>query len=343
MNKILVFGAGSIGNHMVNASLKLKKKVFVTDKNPKAILRMKNYIFPKRYGKWDNRIGIINFNDVFKTEKEFDLIIIGTPPNTHLSLFKQVYLNIKYKKILIEKPISNFENIEINNFLARNNKKNNIFCGYNHSVNRSFQFFFKKFLKKKDKINFINVQWKENWNGILGAHPWLKDEFDSYLGSTKHGGGCLQEHSHGLHLLKVLLDKKKINLKKINFNKSLLFRKKGNKKYDNYCNINYFNQNIFFKYETDLLTWPAKKEIEVSGKDYRLYWLCNHRPNIDLVKELSNGKEKNFIFKKTRSQEFENEINHILKIRTKKQYEKSLLNLYNALSIKNIFKKILKK
>ena len=49
---------------------------------------------------------------------------------------------------------------------------------------------------------------KENWNGILGAHPWLKDEFDSYLGSTKHGGGCLQEHSHGLHLLKVLLDKK---------------------------------------------------------------------------------------------------------------------------------------
>ena len=170
----------------------------------------------------------------------------------------------------------------------------------------------------------------------------MKDEFDSYLGSTKHGGGCLQEHSHGLHLLKVLLDKKKINLEKINFNKNYYFVKK-NKKYDNYCNINYFNQNIFFKYETDLLTWPAKKEIEVSGKDYRLYWLCNHRPNIDLVKELSNGKEKNFIFKKTRSQEFENEINHILKIRTKKQYEKSLLNLYNALSIKNIFTKILKK
>ncbi len=151
MNKILVFGAGSIGNHMANASLKLKKKVFVTDKNPKAILRMKNYIFPKRYGKWDNRIEIIDFNDVFKTEKEFDLIIIGTPPNTHLSLFKQVYLNIKYKKILIEKPISNFENKEANNFLVRNNKKNNIFCGYNHSVNRSFQFFLKKFLKKKVK------------------------------------------------------------------------------------------------------------------------------------------------------------------------------------------------
>ena len=126
---------------MANASLKLKKKVFVTDKNPKAIFRMKNHIFPKRYGKWDNRIGIINFNNVFK-QKEFDLIIIGTPQNTHLSLFKQVYLNIKYKKILIEKPISNFENIEINNFLAKNNKRNNIFCGYNHSVNRSFQFFF---------------------------------------------------------------------------------------------------------------------------------------------------------------------------------------------------------
>ena len=54
------------------------------------------------------------------------------------------------------------------------------------------------------------------------AHPWLKDEFDSYLGSTKRGGGCLQEHSHGLHLLKVLLDTKKINLEKINFNKNLI-------------------------------------------------------------------------------------------------------------------------
>ena len=38
---------------------------------------MKNYIFPKRYSKWDNRIGIINFNDVFKTEKEFDLILLA--------------------------------------------------------------------------------------------------------------------------------------------------------------------------------------------------------------------------------------------------------------------------
>ena len=54
-------------------------------------------------------------------------------------------------------------------------------------------------------------------------------------------------------------------------------------------------------------------------------------------------EKKKILYSKTRSQEFENEINHILKIRTKKQYEKSLLNLYNALSIKNIFTKILKK
>ena len=68
---------------------------------------------------------------------------------------------------------------------------------------------------KKEKIKFIDVQWREGWNGILGAHYWLKNEFGSYLGDYKSGGGGLQEHSHGLHLAVCLMNKffgKKIKL-----------------------------------------------------------------------------------------------------------------------------------
>ena len=86
MKKILIFGCGSIGNHMSYAARRLKFQVFITDIRNQAMLRMKNIIFPKRYKKWDNKINIIDYNKVFKLKEKFDLIIIGTPPSTHLKL-----------------------------------------------------------------------------------------------------------------------------------------------------------------------------------------------------------------------------------------------------------------
>ena len=46
MKKILIFGAGSIGNHMAFACKKLNYNVWVTDINPNALDRMKNKIYP---------------------------------------------------------------------------------------------------------------------------------------------------------------------------------------------------------------------------------------------------------------------------------------------------------
>jgi len=51
--KILIFGAGSIGNHFTNASLKKNYEVYVTDINHSALKRMKEKIFPLRYKKWN--------------------------------------------------------------------------------------------------------------------------------------------------------------------------------------------------------------------------------------------------------------------------------------------------
>ena len=86
MKKILIFGAGSIGNHMTNASLKLGCDVYITDKASKALSRMKKTIFKKRYGYWNKNIKIIKFKNVSKLKNLFDLIIIGTPPGSHLDL-----------------------------------------------------------------------------------------------------------------------------------------------------------------------------------------------------------------------------------------------------------------
>lgn len=341
MKKVLIFGAGSIGNHMANAALKIKCEVYVTDIKFSVLQRMKQYVFPSRYGRWNKSIKIINYKEVFLNKNNFDLIIIGTPPNTHIKLFKEIKNRIRFKKILIEKPISHYLDKDINKVLLSHNKKHkNIYCGYNHSVNKSFQYFYKKASKNINKINLIDVEWKENFKGILGAHPWLKTQFDSYLGSVHEGGGSLQEHSHGLHLLNIILKLKKIKIKNLKFNTNLIFRKNKNKKYDCFCNIVSMSKNLFIKYETDLLTWPAQKKVKISGDDYKLTWQCNYKKNIDRVVEEAKGKEKNFYFSKSRSQEFENELQHILNI-SSINYKNSFLNLDNALDVKNCFAKIL--
>jgi 3-hydroxyacyl-CoA dehydrogenase len=53
VKRVLIFGAGSIGNHMANACTKQGLDVFVTDINKKALHMMKKEIFPKRYGAWN--------------------------------------------------------------------------------------------------------------------------------------------------------------------------------------------------------------------------------------------------------------------------------------------------
>ena len=55
-------------------------KIFDTD--PKALARMKNQLYPGRYGRWDPKIKLMSEDD----NKYYDLIIIGTPPETHLKI-----------------------------------------------------------------------------------------------------------------------------------------------------------------------------------------------------------------------------------------------------------------
>lgn len=341
MKNILIFGSGSIGNHMSNACISLGWKVFITDKNPKALVRMKKKIYPKRYKEWNTNINQINYNDVYNLKQNFDLIIIGTPPTSHYEIFKSCKKNLIFSKILIEKPISNFQDKSIFN-LGKKQKNLKIFCGYNHSVNPSMSYFFDKLGDYRRNVKAVNISWREGWDGILGAHPWLKDEFDSYLGNYKKGGGATQEHSHGIQALACILDILKI--KKFDLlDKSVFYKTKGNKKYDYFANIFAEKKNIFFKYETDLITFPPEKNIYIKLDNGYLKWICNYNINTDAVIYKYLNKYIVKTFSKTRSSEFINELKHIDKVTTKKIYEISRINIHNALNTFKIIQKILTK
>ena len=89
---ILIIGAGSIGNHFANANRSLGFDVYVSDKYPAALNRMKNQIYPKRYKKWDKEICLLKFEKKeLKKLPLIDLVIIGTPPASHFEVYR--YLN----------------------------------------------------------------------------------------------------------------------------------------------------------------------------------------------------------------------------------------------------------
>ena len=100
--KARIFGAGSIGNHLSNALRKLNYEVEVVDIDKNALIRMRDDIYPTRYGIWDSNIKLKEE----PSEDFVDLEIIGTPPDTHSEiLIKRINQN-KSRCWLVEKPFT---------------------------------------------------------------------------------------------------------------------------------------------------------------------------------------------------------------------------------------------
>ena len=97
---VKIYGAGSIGNHYAYALRRRSWKVRVFDTDQQALIRMKKKIYPNRYGEWDKNIDLINKDD----ENYYDLIIIGTPPDTHLKIANKVLAKSPPKVLHVEKP-----------------------------------------------------------------------------------------------------------------------------------------------------------------------------------------------------------------------------------------------
>src|SRR4029079_4272563 len=100
--KAKVLGAGSIGSHLSNALRVLGHDVVLCDVDPAALQRTKNEIYPARYGRWDDAIELCLSSDA--PRGDFDIIIVGTPPDSHIDLALGA-LDELPKAILIEKPV----------------------------------------------------------------------------------------------------------------------------------------------------------------------------------------------------------------------------------------------
>ncbi|MDP2593361.1 MAG: Gfo/Idh/MocA family oxidoreductase [bacterium] len=338
MIKVKIIGAGSIGNHLAQAARRMGWSVFVVDANEAALKRMRDDIYPSRYGKWDESIKLFTSDEAPKGG--FDLICIGTPPNVR-SLLALDALKEKPKILQLEKPLSFPFDENLKKFLTAYKKQKfvKVVLGYDHAVAKSIDRV-AGLLKEKTigDVSTLDVEFREHWQGIFKAHPWLKGPQDTYLGYWKKGGGASGEHSHALHLWQYLAKISGLG-KWRKVSSTFKVEKLGKAEYDSLA---------AFQFETekgkvgrviqDVVTYPTRKWARLQGEKGFIEWICGGSPEGDIVKFSGNdGKINEEIFAKKRPDDFYAEMLHIDKILKKQvRAESSPLSLESGVEVMKV-------
>ena len=326
--KIQIFGAGSIGNHLSHAARYLDHDVQVVDIDENALNRMKNDIYPSRYGVWDDKINQITYEKSLTNQDYFDFIFIGTPPSSHIDLALQA-LEKKPKAILIEKPLSTPLQ-DLKKFSSLVTKSNtNVYVGYDHSIAPSVDKMLKLATTEIGKILSVDVDFRESWAGILKAHPWLNGPSESYLGNISQGGGALCEHSHALHLWKTISNHLKLGSISIN-SVNIKIETSLKLNYDSISHINLkTDKDIFGRVVQDVVGIPVQKKALIQGSKGYIEWHCSVPEIGDIVQlNLDQQKTEIFTYPKNRPDDFINEILHI-----EKDVLKGLSDLKSVISL----------
>ena len=317
MRNVKIIGAGSIGNHLAHACRQKNWQVAIFDCDNEALRRTKEDIYPNRYGKWDDRIKLLNSNS--EKKENFDIIFVGTPPDTHLKLALKELTN-NPRILCIEKPLCQPDLKKLEQFVKKKKGfKSKILVGYDHTVGKSANFLKRKLLKANlNEIKYIDVEIREHWQGIFNAHPWLDGPQDSYLGFWKKGGGAISEHSHGINIWQFfssILGGGRI----VEVNANLTYIKNDKVNYDSVCFLQVKTENgLIGRITQDVVTLPSSKvaKIQLSNKTFE--WHCNFDKLCDAVIEKKGNIRKITKFPKKRADDFIQEINHIDQILTNK-------------------------
>jgi predicted dehydrogenase len=281
INKVKIYGAGSIGNHLAHACRNKGWDVTVCDRDDDALTRMKNDIYPSRYGKWDESIKLSRDASGMQT-KYFDVVIIGTPPESHVPLALKELKYFNPEVIMIEKPLST-PDMEGCQELFELSEQKGVFvtCSYNHTLtpntNMASELISNGLIKNGKSIH---VRWLEHWGGIFDAHPWLDGPQDSYLGFSDRGGGACGEHSHGISIwqhFSHLLNQGKIS-------EVTSTMKIVNDTYDETTQILVKSENgIIGTIIQDVVTDPSVKKARIQGEDGYLEWIVNYSDSEDAL------------------------------------------------------------
>ncbi|MEO8090307.1 MAG: Gfo/Idh/MocA family oxidoreductase [Gemmatimonadales bacterium] len=311
MRRIKIYGAGSIGNHLAHASRRMGWEVTVCDVSSAALERMRHQIYPSRYGRWDDGIGL-HLNQDAPTGG-FDHIFIGTPPEFHLSLALEA-LKENPTTVIVEKPVCP-PSLALAQELwtAAKARKIRVYVGYDHVVGRATQ-------KAEELISSgefgetqtLDVEFREHWGGIFAAHPWLDGPADSYLGFWEKGGGASGEHSHAINLWQHFAHV--VGAGRVaEVDARLRYVTDGLADYDDLCLINLRTEHgLVGRVVQDVVTTPHRKRARIQGTSGAVEWVCNYNADGDAVVLLRPGKPDEVIsLPKKRPDDFVRELEHI--------------------------------
>lgn len=313
--RVKIVGAGSVGNHHAQACRAMGWDVTVVDTSLDSLERMRQEIYPKRYGEWDNEIKLRHdYPDGKDVPRgDFDIIMIDTPPDVRLRLATDA-LKEKPRLLHLEKPLCTPSLDGLDYFLyewKKELKDCKVTVGYNHAVSSSINVI-TQLLESEGigEVLTIDVEFREHWKGIFDAHPWIAGPEDSYLGYWKRGGGAGGEHSHALHLFLYLAHICGWVLPNTAYPVSSQLALAGN--YDQLIAflINYVDKETskdkVGRVVQDVVTYPVRKWARIQGTKGAVEWHCNGHKDGDVISfyfdSLPGAKE--MIISKTRKKDF---------------------------------------
>ena len=311
MYKVKVLGAGSIGNHLSNASRAMGWDVDLCDIDPAALQRTRTEIYPGRYGKWDEGIRLFEAKDA--PRGGYDLIFVGTPPDSHIPLAMAAIAE-KPRAVLVEKPFCTPDLAGAQAVAdAADAAGVAVFTGYDHVVGKAAGKMAEVATSGRlGAIETMDVEFREFWGGIFAAHPWLSGPSDTYLGFWKRGGGASGEHSHAANLWQHFAHSIGAG-RVVKVQATLDFVSDGAVDYDKLCVLTLTTESgLIGRVVQDVVTNPPRKWARIQGKDGYAEWHCGFKPGVDAVLEGgAKGLGQEYLFEKTRPDDFIAELNHI--------------------------------
>lgn len=311
MTRVKIYGAGSIGNHLAHASRTLGWEVSVSDVSPDALTRMRTEIYPARYGAWDNTIQLTTVDQA--PRGGFDYILIGTPPEHHLSLALSA-LEERARAVLIEKPVCPPSLLHARELLRRSaDSATRCYVGYDHVVGAAACRVVE--LLKEGAIGELltmDVEFREHWGGIFAAHPWLSGPADSYLGFWERGGGASGEHSHALNLWQHFAHAAGAG-RVTEVDARLRFVRDDAVWYDDLCMFHLCTEHGFVgRVVQDVITRPHRKWAHLQGATGAIEWICNYDSTGDAVVLRRPGMVDDLtVLAKRRPDDFIRELTHL--------------------------------
>jgi predicted dehydrogenase len=309
--KVKIHGAGSIGNHLSHAARSLGWSVDLCDVDARALERTRTQIYPTRYGSFDSAIRLFDSTDAPKGD--YDLICVGTPPDIHIKVALAA-LEEKPRALLIEKPLCGPDLAGAQELYDRSKALGvAVFIGYDHVVGRAARLVEETLARDAiGAVTTLDVEFREHWGGIFGAHPWLAGPWESYLGFWRRGGGASGEHSHAANLWQHFAQRIGAG-RVVSVQATLDMVKDDRVEYDRLCLMNLRTENsLVGRCVQDVVTSPARKWARIQGSAGHIEWHCGREPGVDAMSAQLAGKlSVEQKVSKTRSDDFIEELRHL--------------------------------